>query len=141
MTRSSLAEGVPLGYGTVLFLIGNGYNLFLRDHYRERDIDLSQAIERTCSLWNSFANALSPLVGQTPPPVAREIRDNDLNSEQTAQLLYDMLDFATGMQAFTSDTSLRKSDGSSKEGTNEQKRGGHRSCWHFGFPTEHEMDP
>lgn len=92
-----------------VFLIGNGYNLFLRDYYRERDIDLSQAIERTCSLWNSFANALSPLVGQTPPPVAREIRDNDLNSEQTAQLLYDMLDFATGMQAFTSDTSLRKS--------------------------------
>lgn len=96
-----------------VFLVGNGYNLFLRDYYRGLDIELSQAIERTCNLWNGFANALSPLVGQAPPPVAREIRDNDLNSEQTAQLLYDILDFATGMQAFTNNTSLRERVGMS----------------------------
>ena len=96
-----------------VFLVGNGYNLFLRDYYRERDIELSRAIERTCNLWDSFANTLSPLVGEAPRPVAREIHDNNLNSEQTAQLLYDMLDFATGMQAFTTNTSLRKRVGMS----------------------------
>jgi hypothetical protein len=42
-------------------------------------------------------------------PVAREILGNHLNSELVAQLLYDLLDFATGLQAFTGDQHLRSS--------------------------------
>ena len=79
---------------TVL-LVGDGFNRFVAGCYPESGV--AAAIRATSDLWGHFQDTLLPLVQAAPGPVQDDIANHSRNTERSAQLLYDMIEFAEGM--------------------------------------------
>lgn len=81
---------------TVL-LVGDGFNRFVAGCCS--DSRVAQDINATSSLWGHFQDTLDGLIPGAPGLIQNDIADHRRNTERSAQLLYDMIEFAEGMVA------------------------------------------
>jgi hypothetical protein len=81
---------------TVL-LVGDGFNRFVAGCCS--DSQVARDINATSSLWGHFQDTLDGLIPGAPGLIQNDIADHRRNTERSAQLLYEMIEFAEGMVA------------------------------------------
>lgn len=80
-----------------ILLVGDGFNRFVAGCCS--DSQVARAIKATSDLWGHFQSTLDDLTLGAPNLVQDDIAAHRRNTERSAQLLYDMIEFAEGMVA------------------------------------------
>jgi len=80
-----------------ILLVGDGFNHFVAGCCP--DSPVANAINATSGLWGHFQTTLDDLVRGAPTLIVDDVADHRRNTERSAQLLYDMIEFAEGMVA------------------------------------------